>query len=531
LTLRLRLLVLLVVIVAAGLLISDVVTYTSLRAFLTQQVDKQLLGSTFPVERALRAATASSSAPSTGGAAGVLPADHPAGGTQSPSYHPGAGSPQSSIRDVLIPPGTYGELRSAAGKVIAHVFFDYGGTAPPAPRIPAALPGSGSASGGVFFFSARPLEGGGGGYRVVARSLPHGRGTIVVAQPLTNLQGTLRRLLLIEVVVSALLLAVLGGVSWLMVRRDLRPLEEMATTAGAIASGDLSLRVSSMTPGTEVGELGVAFNTMIGEIEDAFAAREASEERLRRFLADASQPEAAPVALRDAWLARLCSGELRSGVAVAALRRPGPPAMTARPDAAGGRWRFDGLAPWVTGWGLVDVVVVAARHGDDLVWALIDATSAPSLQAVPLALAAQQASATVSLHLSDHLVGADRVLAVEPYEQWRARDVKSLRQNGYFPVGVAGRAARLLESPTLAEEAEALATALEERPDAEMPTVRAEASLLAVRATTTLVVERGGRAVGFDDHAQRLARDAMFLLVFGQTPSIRAEQVRQLQAG
>ena len=241
--------------------------------------------------------------------------------------------------------------------------------------------------------------------------------------------------------------------------------------------------------------------------------------------------EAAPVALRDAWLARLCSGEVRSGVAVAALRRPGPPAMTARPDAAGGRWRFDGLAPWVTGWGLVDVVVVAARHGDDLVWALIDATSAPSLQAVPLALAAQQASATVSLHLSDHLVGADRVLAVEPYEQWRARDVKSLRQNGYFPVGVAGRAARLLESPTLAEEAEALATALEERPDAEMPTVRAEASLLAVRATTTLVVERGGRAVGFDDHAQRLARDAMFLLVFGQTPSIRAEQVRQLQAG
>ncbi len=294
-TLRLRLLVLLVVIVAAGLLISDVVTYTSLRAFLTQQVDKQLLGSTFPVERALRAATASSSAPSTGGAAGVLPADHPAGGTQSPSYHPGAGSPQSSIRDVLIPPGTYGELRSAAGKVIAHVFFDYGGTAPPAPRIPAALPGSGSASGGVFFFSARPLEGGGGGYRVVARSLPHGRGTIVVAQPLTNLQGTLRRLLLIEVVVSALLLAVLGGVSWLMVRRDLRPLEEMATTAGAIASGDLSLRVSSMTPGTEVGELGVAFNTMIGEIEDAFAAREASEERLRRFLADASHELRTPL--------------------------------------------------------------------------------------------------------------------------------------------------------------------------------------------------------------------------------------------
>jgi alkylation response protein AidB-like acyl-CoA dehydrogenase len=239
---------------------------------------------------------------------------------------------------------------------------------------------------------------------------------------------------------------------------------------------------------------------------------------------------AAPVALRDAWLARLCSGEVRSGIAVAAMRRPGPPAMTATPAAGGARWHLDGHAPWVTGWGLIDVVLVAARHGDDLVWALVDAVPAPSLQVVPQALAAQQASATVTLHLSDHPAEADRVLAVEPYEHWRARDARGLRQNGYFPVGVAERAARLLDSPIVAEETETLAAALAERPDDDIPAVRAAASLLAVRATTALVVERGGRAVGLDDPAQRLARDAMFLLVFGQTPSIRAEQVRQLGA-
>ena len=131
-------------------------------------------------------------------------------------------------------------------------------------------------------------------YQAVARPLAGG-GTIVVAHPLTDLQSTLGRLLLIELVVSALLLAVLGAFSWLMVRRDMRPLDEMAETAGAIAEGDLTQRVSYVTAGTEVGELGLAFNSMLTRIEVAFAARAASEERLRRFLADASHELRTPL--------------------------------------------------------------------------------------------------------------------------------------------------------------------------------------------------------------------------------------------
>lgn len=240
---------------------------------------------------------------------------------------------------------------------------------------------------------------------------------------------------------------------------------------------------------------------------------------------------AAPPPVRDAWLGRLCRGEVRSGIAVAAMRRPGPPAMTARPLGRGGEWVLDGWAPWVTGWGLVDVVVVAARHGDDLVWSLVDAVGSSSVRVEPQPLAAEAASATVALTLSGHRVEAGRVLAVEAYEHWRARDARGLRHNGYFALGVTERAARLLGSTDLAAEAEALATALDEGPDERVAGVRAEACLLAVRATTALVAAGGGGAVGLDDPAQRLARDAMFLLVFGQTPSIRGEQLARLLPG
>ncbi|MGO9029985.1 MAG: sensor histidine kinase [Acidimicrobiales bacterium] len=305
-TLRLRLLVLVVVIVVAGLAISDVVTYTSLRSFLLTRVDQQLEAATFPVERALVSPSSFGPLPDDSGAASThatTPTTTPGQTTTAPpgrtgsSFHAGGGfgSPgRGSGAGVLVPPGTYGELLTGTGKVKAHVFFSYGGKAPAAPAVPPSLPGSGGVGTSSFFFTTSSA-GNGVTYRAVARPLPDGAGTIVVAQPLTDLESTLGRLLLIETVVSLLLLAVLGSISWIMVRRDMRPLNEMAETAGAIAEGDLSQRVSYVTPGTEVGELGLAFNTMLGRIEEAFAARAASEERLRRFLADASHELRTPL--------------------------------------------------------------------------------------------------------------------------------------------------------------------------------------------------------------------------------------------
>lgn len=297
-TLRLRLLLLLVVIVAAGLVISDVVTYTSLRSFLTARVDQQLLTATFPVERALLSADGTVPLIPTGGSRSAVPTTPGlTTPTTVPRFRDGAFGPpgHGPKAGVLVPPGTFGELRTATGTVRSHVFFSYGGAVPAEPRLPATLPGSGTGAGSATYFTTSSPGAGSVTYRVVARPLADGQGTVVVAQPLTDLQSTLGQLLVIELVVSTLLLAVLGAISWIMVRRDMRPLDEMARTAGAIAEGDLGQRVSSVTPGTEVGELGLAFNAMVDRIEGAFAARAASEERLRRFLADASHELRTPL--------------------------------------------------------------------------------------------------------------------------------------------------------------------------------------------------------------------------------------------
>jgi two-component system OmpR family sensor kinase len=100
---------------------------------------------------------------------------------------------------------------------------------------------------------------------------------------------------LVEILVSVSVLAVLGALAWWIVRAGLRPLEEMTETAGAIAAGDLTQRVPQGDNGTEVGRLGQALNVMLEEIEESFAARTASEERLRRFLADASHELRTPL--------------------------------------------------------------------------------------------------------------------------------------------------------------------------------------------------------------------------------------------
>jgi two-component system OmpR family sensor kinase len=91
-------------------------------------------------------------------------------------------------------------------------------------------------------------------------------------------------------------LLALIALAWWMIRVGLRPLDRIGETAEAIAAGDLSRRVAEAGPRTEVGRLGLALNAMLAQIEKAFAEREASAERLRRFLADASHELRTPLA-------------------------------------------------------------------------------------------------------------------------------------------------------------------------------------------------------------------------------------------
>ncbi len=230
--------------------------------------------------------------------------------------------------------------------------------------------------------------------------------------------------------------------------------------------------------------------------------------------------------LRDRWLADLVAGRVRAGIAYAALRRPGPPAMTA--TAAGNGWTLEGGAPWVSGWDRISLLYVGAVAGHDVVWALVDPSPAPTVETRPLRLAAVGASSTVALALHGHPVAPDRVVDVEPVADWRRRDGASLRTNGHLALGVADRCARLLDSHAAAARVDAARLRLVDAPDAGLPEARAGASVLAVQLASALVATGGGRSADWDSDAARLARDATFLLVFGQTRPVRAAQLEVL---
>jgi two-component system, OmpR family, sensor kinase len=262
-TLRARLTAVLLVLMFVGLVVAEGATYTALRSFLQRRVDQQLLGATQP--------------------AFILLAHN-----LSPGGEPGGG----------LPFGTYvAAYNTADHSLIAEKFFLYPGA--PEPAKPALPEASAITSMGRNAFSVGAIDSG-VHYRVLVTpippnpSLPQG-GSLVVAIPLREMTDTLHRLVAIALFVTLAVLAAMAVISWWTVRRGLRPLERIEQTAGAIAAGDLSQRVDETDPRTEVGRLGGALNVMLGRIEQAMDERLASEEALRRFLADASHELRTPL--------------------------------------------------------------------------------------------------------------------------------------------------------------------------------------------------------------------------------------------
>jgi len=248
-------------------------------------------------------------------------------------------------------------------------------------------------------------------------------------------------------------------------------------------------------------------------------------------LLEALLDPAAPAELRAELLPGTVRGEVRGGLALAGLL-PGPPRLTATPVASG--WRLDGQAPWVTGWGAVNLLLVAARGPQDsVVRLLVEARDQPGLAAARQRLAAANASATVRLTFDGLVVPEERYVGRRPFDPVRQQS-EGLRSNGSLALGVARRCARLLGPGPLDDELAAcrdrLDAAVEAGP-APMAAARAAASELAVRAAAALTVRDGAGAITVDAHAQRLAREALFLLVFGSRPAIKSELAALLGRG
>lgn len=133
-------------------------------------------------------------------------------------------------------------------------------------------------------------------WRVVARPAENWEGTVVAAAPLAEADATVAALRTGSLVSGAALLLVLTVAGWFALGRGLRPLRRIEHTAAAIAGGDLSRRVPDIAPpSTEIGRLADSLNTMLGQLEHAFADRAASEARMREFVWDVSHELRTPL--------------------------------------------------------------------------------------------------------------------------------------------------------------------------------------------------------------------------------------------
>ena len=168
--------------------------------------------------------------------------------------------------------------------------------------------------------------------------------TLIVGVDLGDINGTIGRLVSIDLIVSAIVVVALAMAGVAIVRSSLRPLTDIERTAEAIAAGDLSRRVPDHDPRTEVGRLGRSLNAMLAQIESAFNARarseaaaRGSEERMRQFVADAGHELRTPLtAIRGYAEYYRQRGGLDNGAHPAQGEGPAPSPESAHSGAATG---------------------------------------------------------------------------------------------------------------------------------------------------------------------------------------------------
>ena len=151
--------------------------------------------------------------------------------------------------------------------------------------------------GQVAAFGAKPftVEAPGADFRVATTVLPSSLGSVIVAQSLSDFDKTTHQISIVFLIIGGIVLLFIAFASRQVIKLSMKPLKKIEETAEQIAAGDLSARLENFEPDTEVGRLSTSLNTMLSRIEESFAARAQSEDKLRRFVADASHELRTPL--------------------------------------------------------------------------------------------------------------------------------------------------------------------------------------------------------------------------------------------
>ena len=282
-SLRNRLLLTTVVVAAIGIGASDFAANAELRVFLIRQVDSQLssvAGGT--VSRLVRAGIApnidDSMMTTEGSPSSTVP-------SASPEFHP-----VSPLRGV--PTATAVTLLDPTGVVLGQLGGDISNGGSQATFAGMTLAQVARTKGKAFTVNTEHPH---ASTRAISFVLPSNLGSVVISVSLNSVERTLHELSWLFLLISIAVLLLIGLISRWLITLSLRPLLEVEVIAAAIADGDLSARLPELQPSTEVGRLTQSLNTMLGRIEESFAQKNASESKLRRFVADASHELRTPL--------------------------------------------------------------------------------------------------------------------------------------------------------------------------------------------------------------------------------------------